>query len=201
MKKLLSLLLVLCVCLSLCVAFTSCDNGLSEEEWATAVAAASFTNYTLTYSANFVNEDYPEASGQQNEIIKITQDKVYIAMTLNGEVMVDHVFTGEEANEQRASYQDIFLAVLKDFDNFVYDDETQTYSNPNPITVDITVSGATAHIVMTNGKVSFTEDGKLAKLTMSYTQSTTIPVIGETITTTCDSMTMVFSDYGTTVIE
>jgi hypothetical protein len=53
-------------------------------------------------------------------------------------------------------------------------------------------------VVMENGVVSITEDGKIKTFTCDYTQTTVLPE--STIVSMAKNFSWTFSDYGTTVI-
>ncbi len=207
MKKILSLALALCLCLGTVFTLASCDKGVNEDEWKAMLAAPNFENYTLSQSGpvTYVSGQMTETSTQEL-IIKITADKVHLDAKIDGEAAHNKVYTGEEAAEQKKGYEEVFLAVLADFNNFTYNKDEKVYENPNAVTVNLEYAsigtGATATVTMENGKVSLTEDGKLLKFTCHLTQTTTytIPEVGEQSITATTDMTWQFSDYGTTAI-
>ena len=184
--------------LSTVLILTACSdvgNGpLSSGDWEDMLSAPNFENYTLHSVATITGVD-------EDTTVKFTKDKVYISGTI-GEHPYEVTYTGQEAIGQKKSHEDVFLAVLADFDNFTYDEAAKVYKNPSPVTVStgLTIEDETItmDITMTNGVVSLTEDGKLLKFECDYAQITHTHQGDVPMTT---HMYMEFSDYGTTVIE
>ena len=204
MKKLFSILLAVSMLLTATLLLTACnegDDGLTEAEWQAMLAAPNFENYTFRQSATL---NYSGASGNatidQDVIIKITADMMTITDQLGQGL--NATFEGDELDEQRGAYEDVFLALLADFDNFAYDADTATYKTNSTISLDLDLQseGLTAKITMKDGVVTLTEDGKLAKFSCHFTQEMTVPGVGD-ITVIAPDMTWSFSAYGTTVID
>ena len=208
MKKILSMILLLTLCLSV-FALVSCGDeeeppkveGITEEKWEEITSKPKFVNYTLLQKA--VMNVPGEGEYEQVANIKIIEGKVEVTIAIDGNPTV-LTYEGAEAEAQRKSYEDVFLALIDKFENFTYDKETKTYKNPEAITANIsmdmgTVGTLTATLVMTNGVVSFDADGNIAKITCALSQTTTVQ--GQSTTITTDSMTWELSNYGTTVIE
>ena len=172
-------------------------TGISEEKWNAMISASNFENYTLVQTGDVV---YEGESTRQDAIIKFTADKVQVSLSLDGSQREILTYTGEEAVAQKNSYEQIFLALLENSSDFKYDVAEKAYKNPNQITatVDMDVFGISFTVVMENGKVTLTDDGKLLQFTCEYTQTTVTPD-GTYVATS--EMTWVFSDYGTTVIS
>ncbi len=202
MKKILSLILMLA--LSSVLMLTACSSGgddddgtMNAEKWEDMLSAPNFENYTLKERATVMGVETVST-------VKIAGDKVELSILFEGESDSTVILLeGSEAQEQKRSCEELFLALLADFDNFTYDEESKTYKTPEtPITVSITMTvegePVTADIIMENGVVSLTEDGKLLQFDCNYTQTTTTPDGPITITT---EMHMEFSNYGTTVIK
>ena len=163
-------------------------------------SAPSFENYTLTQSALMSFEGQTQTS-QQDNVVKITADKVKVSGTADGESM-ELTFEGVEATAQKGAYEQVFLALLDKFENFTYDEENDLYTNPETITVNVQmVSMGTplnVQIAMQNGKVKLNDDGKLLSFVCDYKQTTATPD-GTYVMNTV--MNWAFSDYGTTVID
>ena len=171
--------------------------GVSENDWNEMLANPNFENYTLTQSQYVV---YEGTGMQQDCIFKVAGDKASVTMTLDGSTLDTIVYTGEEAAAQKSSYEQIFRALLADFENFTYDKEENVYKTTSTITVEVPMEiyGITATIVMENAKVQLSDDGKLLNLECDYTQTTVTPddtVVAET------EAVWSFSDYGTTVVS
>lgn len=197
MKKL--LLLILILALSSVLMLTSCggsdnDGTMNEESWEEMISAPSFENYTVRQVATIMGYE-------QDTTIKMTKDKVLITTIFDGEP-VALLYTGNDAAEQKRSYEELLLAILADFENFTYDAEDDVYKTESTITVSITMTvegeTITADITVNNATVSIDESGKLLSFDSDYSQLTTTPEGPVSMTT---QMHMEFSNYGTTVIE
>lgn len=200
MKKLLSLILVLFI--STALILTSCgdDDGnessaMNAESWGQMLSTPNFENYTLYHTTTMMGT-------VESATVKFADDKVQIS-GFYGTEPYDLVYTDEDAAEQKRSHEELFLALLSNFSNFVYDESSDSYKNPNPISVNIimTQNGVqiSAAITMTNGVVTIDEAGKLLTFDCNYQQTTTIPEVGPI---SIDAiMHMEFSNYGTTVIS
>ncbi len=173
------------------------DEGMTETEWNAAISTETLTNYTLKQTANLI---YVIAEDEQPAMLQVidlrfTEDKIALHM-VQGEEIVDYVFTGAEATEQAALYNELYLALLAEYDSFTYDATKNEYTVAETVTVTVTAGGTNATVTMAEGVVSFTEEGKLLKFTCKMTES--IPT--ENILVHGD-MTWEFSDYGTTTIS
>ena len=196
MKKTLSLILMLA--LSSVLMLTACGGGangpLSSGDWEDMISAPSFENYTLNTVATIMGTE-------QENTIKFADGKVSMDFILDGE-LIPLVYEGDEAAELKSDYEEIFLALLADFDNFTYDEAAKVYKNDDSVSVSITSTmegqTITADITMTNGIVAVDDNGNLVQFDCDYTQTTTTPEGPITVTTV---MHMEFSNYGTTVIE
>lgn len=221
MKKLLTLLLIVITALSL-TTFIACDSetnppnvppveeppsknqSITENQWNDMLSTANFENYTLMQSYSVIVDGN---STQINTIIKFATGKVLISMSANNETHTA-LFENEEAKAQKQSYENVFLALLANFDDYEYDAVENSYKNPETITVEQTMhhtstDGTTNYVVhiksvMTDGKATISTDGKLLTFVCDYTQTTTFEGGEENVTDT--KMSWTFSDYGTTVI-
>lgn len=198
MKKFLSVILMLT--LSSLLMLTACGGGEGEggemnaEKWEEMLSAPSFENYTLYSKATIMGTE-------QENTVKFANGKVAMDFVLDGE-LIPLIYDGDEAAEIKDDYEEIFLALLADFDNFVYDETDKVYKNDGSVSVTITSTvedqTITADITMTDGIVTIDGNGNLVQFDCDYTQTTTTPEGPITITT---DMHMEFSNYGTTVIE
>ena len=200
MKKLLSILLAVCMCFSLCILFTSCDEddpfaGITKEVWEEYIAESNFENVTINYV--FATE----AQGTQTHVVKITEDKLYraVSMVMGDQTYEDDVtFTGDEAASQRKLFIDIFLELLANRADYEYDEEKGVYKSPKPVVKNLEIEGQTITETMTNGEVKFDSKGNLVYFTCHLVESTTWE--GQTHETV-GNVEWHFSDFGTTVIE
>lgn len=201
MKKILSLILMLCLATSLML--TSCGNNdgnkgneetMTAETWGQMLSAPSFENYTISHTSTMMGV-------VESATVKITSDKVEIS-GMYGTEPYYFIYTGQDAAEQKRSHEELFLSLLANFSNFEYDNATNSYKNPTPVSVNIlmTQNGVqiNANITMTNGVVTIDNAGKLLTFNCDYEQTTTIPEVGPVSISA--AMQMEFSNYGTTVI-
>ena len=208
MKKLLSILMAVSLLFSAMLILSACneneggEGGITESDWKAMIAEPNFENYTLHQKARInygggmiYNED---------AIVKFTKDLMTIEES--GDQDFYEELVGEELAEQRGAYEDVFRALLADFDNYTYDEESGTYKSASTVTVELEMTPEgldgvlTAKITMKDGVVTLTEDGKLEKFTCNFKQEMDIPGVGP-MTVTTESMEWSFSDYGTTVAE
>ncbi len=203
MKKIFSLVLILCMITSLFLMLVSCQgtdeistDGLSREDWEEAIADDNFDNVTILAEAP--NSE----NGRETQTVKLTADKVYRTATImiNGTPKTVHkVFTGSDADFQRDMFLQVILSVLDERDNFEYDSENQVYLSKNAIKKEITIDDERVDkVTMTNGKVKFDAKGNLIYFECTLTESV---YNGETLEGghTTDTV-WTFKDYGTTVI-
>ena len=223
MKKLISIILVLIMCVSLGSSLVACDEielpetteeategategateeatvgpeGISKEDWQEAIANDNFTNVTIEYGLEVGD------GKKQTHVVKITPDAVYRKMTtiVDGEeYTLEYLFTDEEAEIQAKMFIDTFLSLLSERENFVYDMENGVYNAPEEVSVDITgAEGMTATETMKNGQVKFGKDGSLEVFTCELTE--TVYFDGELMHSDTYNTTWTFKDYGHTVI-
>lgn len=193
------------------------DDGetpaITEEEWNAAIAPISFENYTMITSGFFIQNDGTEM--QQDQVIKVTADRMTVSLVaviskMLGEslseprtetVFWDYHEAPAEVAAQKGAQEQLFLALLSDYNNFVWNEEKQAFVNTNPVSIEIPMEyyAVSVSVVMENGVVSITEDGKIKTFTCDYTQTTVLPE--STIVSMAKNFSWTFSDYGTTVIE
>lgn len=208
MKKFLSLILASCLCFALALFFVSCDSeeeasggkeatGISAEEWEAMLAEANFDNYTLTENQKVT---YENVTMQQDAVFKVAGDKASVDLKVDGQQMDILYYAGEEAAMQKQAYEQIYRALLAEYDHYAYDKDTQFYVLKNEVTVEIPMDlyDASISIVMKDAKVKLSEDGKVLNFECNFTQATTTQ--GQTIMASAEAV-WTFSDYGTTVVE
>ena len=175
------------------------EGAVEEEEWEAAVADQKFDNVTIHYT--FATEDM----GTQEHVVKITETKVYrsIKETLdNGTEDTDEkIFEGEEAAEQRDMFLAIFLSLLAEKENFVYDREQKAYIMPEEVKTTLPGGAENYYILetMRNGRVTFDAKGSVTSFNFWVSEAV---YEGETLRhETTGDISLSFSDYGTTVVE
>ena len=212
MKKTVSFLLAICLSFASCALLASCndsnnsssstnsiDESITKEEWDNMLSENNFENYTLVTHATMQQSSSIPVTMHQKATLKFCDGKLHLVVNVDGEETLNVVMEGEEAKEQKISYETIFLALLADFENFEYDADKNIYKNPNAVTTTIHVSYASAIVVMENGRVTLSEDGKLVKFECKYTQTTTS--LEYTGTLVVEDAIFELFNYGTTVIE
>lgn len=172
-------------------------ESMSREQWALMLADSNFENYTLTQSQYGV---YEGTGMQQDTIFKSVADKAFVSITVDGALLQELTYTGEEAIAQKNSYKLLFQAMIEEYDNFSYDKVSNTYKNTTEFSVNIPMDVYNASLSMTVKDIAVTvgEDQKMQKIECSYIQNTLTP---EGVARTDITGTWLFSDYGTTVIE
>ena len=203
MKKLLSLVLALSLCLSLGAMLSSCDlfgakgamEELNEEEWQEALSAPNFENVTIKY-------EYTHEGMLYKQIAKFTKDGVYRSneATQDGASIgkQEHFFTGTDADTQRNLFLQTFLAIVKDRNNFEYNkDEKIYFAEKASVRVD-QAEGLYVEENITNGKLSFTDKGNVDKFVCTLNE--VAYVNNEKNQDITIDVTWNFSDYGTTTI-
>lgn len=206
MKRIISLILLVCVCLASVFVLASCDEEalreLTNKEWQTAVDSNNFNNVTIT--ATITTDGVP-----QTQVVKITETGVYREMKVvyNGEEMKQCIyFEGEQATIQKNMFLSVFFELIKNKDNFVYDEANGQYNAPNDVTATVYPLGVEANykddVLMKNGVVKFDEDYNLSYFACKLTE--TIYANGSTEPTQqSPEMDTVWTvgDYGKTVIS
>ena len=218
MKKFLSMLLILCLLLSLGTSLVSCnqkDNAsdgessseeknnapeggpsndensdiLAKEDWEVMIQDANFENVTFGISAKFL-EGLEVENGSYNDAIKIAGDKVQA----EGDVMTNP----DEVREVKNFYISCVTGLAKNFENFEYDKESSLYVAKEAVSFPVSMAGYTATITATDLKIELNTTNQIAKATFIMRQD--IEGYGATMTFIMDTV-FTFSDYGTTVIK
>lgn len=175
-------------------------DGISKEEWEEAIAYDKFDNITISSEIDYEENSMGAEDGVQT--IKISDGKVYRAATFMGEPF-SICFTGDDAEAQRKMFTDVFLSLLAERDNYVYDPERKIYTAPEKISVTVTPREGISDLVeMESGEVRFDEHGRLVYFACTLTETLTTTVDGHTTSTKSPKGTTVwtFSNYGSTVI-
>ncbi|MBE6667765.1 MAG: hypothetical protein E7607_05610 [Ruminococcaceae bacterium] len=234
MKKLLIFMLAILLCLGTSVVLISCDDKQDATEstptegtptkdtWAGLSAEDSLDkldNYTLTIEGKMSVTQNGQAEGvsDMKQVTKIADGKIEIILygkNENGEMEPAEdsmILDGEMAQSQKTQNNQLIGVILGEYENFVYDSETDSYSITETIVVEKEMDGFSmdpstgnmvpikvdTKITIKNAKVNLTQDGKLAILVCDYTQEMNM---GGQITTTGGLTTWTVTDYGTTVI-
>ena len=223
MKKIFLMLLTGLLCVSLLASFVACDEkgdatsdeekGISKESWDNMVDAANFENYTLDFQGTmteYENDDYVSEATAVHTVYRVTTDAFEIVTYDeygNSTTPMVMVLTGEDAAAQKANLSQLFLAILSDYDNFTYDEDSKAYVIKNcTVNMDASmiINGEVASelvpvtIEIKEGTATVSDDGKILKLVCEYTQTVTV---GGNLTKVGGNTTWTFSNYGTTVIN
>lgn len=199
---------------------TSQPESISRPAWEAMLSAAKFENYTLSLEGAMTVLQNGENAGTSNvkETFKITKDKLWVEMygeTVDSSASDQQtiLFVGEAAEAQKLQCEQIFLALLAEYDNFIYDAESGSYKLHKTVTLDTTLKAFSFSqdgtiretfdmptvIEMREATVELSADGSLVKFICDYSQTMQYDI--ETVTETTGITTWTFSNYGTTVIE
>ena len=140
-------------------------------------------------------------------ILKLTNDKYYLKneiYDINGRVgALCQEQVGESVAMQKQIQHNFFAEIFNEYDNFIFDKEKDIYISSNEIIYEmyIDVSGnlMPARVILTDVKLKFDKDSKLAYLECYRTQEAYLNNIVYSVYT--GRMVITCSDYGTTVIE
>ena len=177
------------------------EGAVEEEEWEAAVAEQKFDNVTIHYT--FATEDM----GTQTHVVKITEDKVYrsIAMILDDGTpdYEELTFEGEEATQQRDMFLQIFLSLLAEKENFVYDRTLKAYKMPEEVQTKLEQGDRGYYVLgtMRDGVVTFDAQGNVTSFVFWISEAVYGVTDNEMQYETKGTITLSFSDYGTTVVE
>ena len=158
------------------VAFT----GLTKNDWNAAINSELFDNYTLSMTIASLNTGVSVIS---TLLYKFTADKIYISMTASTGQEMEQIIDENVAEEKEEMAEE--LVAMFDYADFTYDAEAKLYRAKGEIKVVFDQS------MPTDATLRF-ENGKPVEMKYSYIEE----VSGVTLETT-----IVFSDYGTTVIS
>lgn len=205
MKRFLSLLMSICLLLSMGAILSACDEDskkeeegssegdlktLSQAEWEVMLQDANFYNVTFAIDA-IVLEGLGVSSGTPyKDEIKVDGDKALI----EGEVETNPETIQSVVNV----YFSLATAIVKDYSKFEYDAQANLYVAKEAIVFPVTVAGINANITATDVKLSVSADNKIASVSCIMRQDIDQGEQGMTII--LDSV-LSFSNYGTTVVE
>lgn len=159
------------------VAFT----GLSEADWNDVFKPALYDNCT------FVMTTVASSAGVEvttEMLYKVGSDKIYMCISMGGEKTYEHMFD-EELAETKQEMAEELLAMFA-YANFTYDAEAKLYRAKGEI--ESALDGEKT----TDMTLRF-ENGKPVEIKYTY------DTVEEGVTVTV-SNTIIFSDYGTTVV-
>ena len=162
---------------------------LDPAEWAAATAIAAFANVSVRYTIETATYD-------SVDIAKFTADKVYRSCeTVDKEgqridyMCLEVLFEGDAADEQKAAFLQLMLAVLADQANYTFDEETGVYSSSSVIETTLNMS---------DEETEARADEKIEYFKCHVVEK--IYVNGQLVNTLDGDSVWTFSDYGTTVI-
>ena len=169
MKKITSILLLLCLFVSLGTLFVACEEEkqdeenstpvsqkLSEIEWNAMLEDANFVNVTFSF------ESILWSNGKEDSyLIKFDGKKAVVGR---------EVVTNEEVTALRKTYIDTALAILADYDKFTYYERSGSYASTEKISYSVTVEGGEAAITVDNVWVRLNAEKQLTGITCEMTQ-------------------------------
>ncbi len=171
MKKITSILLLLCLCLSLGTLFVACEEEkearkyprpvsrkpkLSEIEWNAMLEDVNFINVTFSFESGL------QSNGKQDScLIKFDGKKALVGR---------EVVTNEEVTALRKTYIDTALAILADYDKFTYYKRSDKYVSTEEISYTVTVEGVEAAITVERVRVKLNAEKLPEEITCKMTQ-------------------------------
>lgn len=167
---------------------TSDAFSVNENEWNQATQTQNFDNVTFTYRATFLS-GY-ESTEQQVGMLKMTEN----GMISNGELITDT----ETITSARTMFIDTSVAIVSNFEAFVYDAATGCYRANAPIIYHTTVLGYETTITAANVTVTWDENANVSTISCQMTQA--FEEDGAPKTFVLD-VEFTFADYGTTTLE
>lgn len=207
MKKLVTLVLTVCLCLSAALALSSCDkkgdatttpapgtttpapgatttdSGASvpsEEVWNSSIEMDNFDNVTFLMAGTFDTGETFE------ELVKLDGNTCLVEEEVSNDP--------EMVNAIKTVYVATVLGVMNNFDNFTFDSAEGVFKSNVAIVYDVNVLGEDCTITANNVVVTIDTANKLATMNCDMKQVFDGGELNMTVTFT-------FSDYGTTVIE
>ena len=179
------------------------EGAVEEEEWEVAVAEQKFDNVTINYTFD------SEEDGKQDHIVKITEDKVFrhiSGIAPDGEAFSQEItFEGDDSIVQRNLFLSMFISLLAEKENFIYDMELKAYKMPNEVQTKVELGNGFYTIeTMRDGVVTFDKTGNVTSFVFWISEASYHTPEGqedELLHVSRGTVTLYFSDYGTTVIE
>ncbi len=208
MKKLITLLLAICMCVFTLSTFVACGGdggnnddgngdenpgaGVTEDVWEDAKAEANFNNVTYSVAYEFKT---PQNGGSGFVEIQLVDDVAAARENGEGEFLPET--DPELVASVRNLYVNTVLAIVDNFDNFTYDATNDYYKASADIVYTVDVEDMTATITAKNAIVTLNEDDGIAKIVCEMTQAFTEGGVAKTFVLDTE---FTFSNYGTTVI-
>lgn len=170
--------------------------GFTADSWAKMIAKDNFSNVTIlqSYTIKTFSGDELLSTTDYNSTIKFTADK---ATEVGTSVIGDEVretnfsYAGEERNECLADFHTLFSCFAGDFSKFKYADGKMTAEN-----FSVDYDGDVLDVESVS--ISFTSSGKIERLICVFTSDFNE---GEGSHTVHNQSQLIFTEYGTTVIE
>ena len=175
-------------------------NGVVVDEytWREMCSEEAFSNYTLIQSG-FVAYAETGEGYQQDATIKFANGQAYIDMYMNGKNVGSLLYEGDEAAQQKMSYEVVFFALLENYEQFKYNSTTGAYESYDEIEASFGMDGMDCIILLKDAKIVWGQNRKIAQISGQFTQ---IVYQGDMqIVLVCDNMTWNFSNFNRTVIE
>ena len=206
MKKIISLLLLICVFVSSAVMLTSCDEEalreLTNKQWQAAVESNNFNNVTITAEGEI------EGGVPATQVVKITEGAVYREFTVDyaGQEKTQSIyFEGQEAINQKNMFLQVFFALISNKDNFEYDEKNDQYVAPSDVTTTVYPNGEAGGIrdvvvMKKNSVVKFDKNYNLSYFACDMTETVYYEGVEEPDTAS-NSLVWTITDYGKTVIS
>ena len=162
--------------------------GENKSEWDNAIQSQKFENVTFSYNATF-ESGYAE-KGPHSGTYKLTKD----GMLFDGEVITDE----ESITAARTVFLDTAVAIVKNSNQFIYNEANNNYTSKESITYNITVLVYEATITVDDVLVVFDAENNIAKIACKMTQQFTENNMPMTYVLDVE---FTFADYGTTTLN
>jgi hypothetical protein len=209
MKKLFTVLMAFCMCLSFGFAATSCkyladdtseDSTLMQsctvtnEQWENAIKKESFQNVTFTQHIAL----FGETELLEDFTIKMTENEFFMKGTVTSSQNSQNnasgaiYYTEEEALKLKKIYTDSFNEAFMEKANFRYKEDENFYVR-NTLEKTVLEDQTVLEEIYTTTKVRFNKNGKIILITISFEQKSGAKEIN-------GNARFLFSNYETTTI-
>ena len=162
-------------------------DGISEEKWNSIIQSSLFDNVTFNLDATFIS-GYEYEPGPYYSEVKLAGEKCL----LDGEPARD-----SEKQDIRELFINTSIAIVSNFDNFEYNEESDKYTSKEAIVYNLNMVTVSAKITAENIVVELDANMNIYKISCKMTQEFEMDGLQAYVL----NVTFTFTNYGTTVIE